>query len=76
MRCPTCRHQMIVDHFTELEDETGHLWLRAWRCERCQATAESYLENSMLPSPLRLRSVVDRLLHRKRKPLEVIPLGA
>lgn len=29
MRCAQCHGAMVVDHFLDLEDAGGHLWLRA-----------------------------------------------
>lgn len=40
MRCARCHGLMVVDHFLDMRDDTGHLWLRAWRCVNCGAVVE------------------------------------
>lgn len=40
MRCTRCRGLMVVDHFLDMRDDTGHLWLRVWRCVNCGTVAE------------------------------------
>ncbi len=35
MKCQRCRGLMVVDHYIDMEDDSGHLWLRAWRCITC-----------------------------------------
>jgi hypothetical protein len=35
-----CHGLMVVDHFLDLEDAGGHLWLRSWRCVNCGAVVE------------------------------------
>ena len=40
MRCAQCHGAMVVDHFLDLEDAGGHLWLRAWRCVNCRVIVE------------------------------------
>ena len=34
MRCRHCHGLMVVDHFLHRDDNSGHLWLRTWRCAR------------------------------------------
>ncbi len=35
MKCQRCDGLMVVDHYIDMEDDSGHLWLRAWRCVAC-----------------------------------------
>ena len=74
MRCTHCHGMMVVDHFVDLEDTSGHLWLRAWRCVNCGNVVE--------PGMLRRREVHHALLARLEKQLsrraprhEVVPIG-
>lgn len=47
MRCRRCRGLMVVDHFVDLADDQGGLWLRAWRCVNCG----DVIEPSLRPAP-------------------------
>jgi hypothetical protein len=75
MRCTHCHGLMVVDHFLDLEDAGGHLWLRAWRCVNCGAIVE--------PGILRRRHIHRSLLSQLRARLskrparhsEAVPLG-
>jgi hypothetical protein len=31
---------MVVDHFIDVEDDSGHLWLRGWHCINCGAVED------------------------------------
>jgi hypothetical protein len=74
MRCTHCRELMVVDHFLDMEDDSGHLWLRAWRCVNCG----SVVEPGMLGRRQTHRTLLTRLEKRllKRAPRhEVVPIG-
>lgn len=35
MNCPRCNGLMVVDHFIDMQDDSGQLWLQGWRCMIC-----------------------------------------
>lgn len=45
MTCTRCRGLMVIDSFIDLE-ETGHLWMEAWRCMNCGCIADSVVEQN------------------------------
>ena len=45
MTCTRCQGLMISDSFIDLE-ETGHLWMRAWRCMNCGCIADAVVEQN------------------------------
>ncbi len=74
MACGRCHGFMVVDHFIDMQDDSGHLWLRGWRCVNCG----DVVEPGILKHRLGWRSLFAQLLDRcraRRKHLEVIPLG-
>ncbi len=55
MRCGRCHGLMVVDDLMDMEDDTGLLWLRAWRCVNCGAVEESVITRHRLeraPEPV------------------------
>jgi hypothetical protein len=40
MACRRCRGLTVVDHFIDMQDDQGHLWLTAWRCVNCGDVVE------------------------------------
>lgn len=54
MHCSRCKGMMVVDHFIDMEDDTGHLWLRAWRCIQCGHVVD--------PATARRRSRLERVV--------------
>lgn len=54
MTCVRCQGLMIVDSFIDMEEDTGQLWLSAWRCLNCgQVHDPGLIRNRLEP-----RSVV------------------
>jgi hypothetical protein len=45
MTCTRCQGLMISDSFIDLE-ETGHLWMKAWRCMNCGCIADAVVEQN------------------------------
>jgi hypothetical protein len=35
MKCSKCQGLMAVDSFIDLLDDSGQLWISAWRCLNC-----------------------------------------
>lgn len=35
MECQRCKGLMVMDHVVDIADDSGHLWLKAWRCLTC-----------------------------------------
>ncbi len=55
MRCGRCHGLMVVDCLMDMEDDSGALWLRAWRCVNCGAVEESVITGQRLeraPEPV------------------------
>ena len=51
MRCGRCHGLMVVDFLMDIEDDSGLLWLRAWRCVNCGAVEEPVItRRRLLPS--------------------------
>ncbi|MEP6887595.1 MAG: hypothetical protein ABI945_04650 [Nitrospirales bacterium] len=50
MNCSRCRGLMIVDSFIDLQEDTGQLWLSAWRCVNCgQVHDPGVIRNRLAP---------------------------
>ena len=48
MICSRCQGLMTVDSFIDMEEDTGQLWLSAWRCVNCaQVTDPGIIRNRM-----------------------------
>ena len=45
MTCTRCQGLMISDSFIDLE-ETGHLWMKAWRCMNCGCIVDTVVEQN------------------------------
>lgn len=35
MECRRCKGLMVMDHVVDIADDSGHLWLKTWRCLTC-----------------------------------------
>jgi hypothetical protein len=66
---------MLVDHFMDLTDDTGHLWLRAWRCLNCGEVVEPGIVSRRQVRRSRLKRLVERLEGKSPRRGEVVPLG-
>jgi hypothetical protein len=48
MQCERCEGQMLMDHYMDME-ESGALWLTAWRCLNCgNVVDEQILEHRLM----------------------------
>lgn len=45
MTCTRCRGLMVTDNFIDLQ-ETGHLWMTAWRCMNCGYVVDQVAEQN------------------------------
>lgn len=75
MACQRCHGLMVVDHFIDMQDDRGHLWLRGWPCVNCGEVVEpGILLHRGAPRSLlaRLLARWKRTVHRKYEP---IPFG-
>ena len=75
MRCGRCRGLLVVDYFIDMQDNSGHLWLRAWRCVNCGEVVEPGILRHRSTQPSRLPRFVEWLTRRRLRPYEVVPLG-
>lgn len=54
MDCPRCNGLMVVDHFIDMEDDSGQLWIRGWRCAICGEVVDPTIsKHRMIQSSLR-----------------------
>lgn len=74
MQCERCRGLMVVDHFVDLADQDGNLWLRAWRCVNCGAVMEPGILRNRTAKPSRLTQILGRLT-AKPAHSDVVPIG-
>jgi hypothetical protein len=64
----------VVDHFIDMQDDRGHLWLCAWRCVNCG----DVVEPGILRNRLSQKSFLTRLVGkwgRPRQKHEPIAIG-
>ena len=45
MKCTRCQGLMVSDSFIDLQ-ETGHLWMIAWRCMNCGYVVDQVAEQN------------------------------
>jgi uncharacterized Fe-S cluster-containing MiaB family protein len=72
MHCPRCKGMMVVDHFIDMADDTGHLWLRAWRCILCGNVVDPAMERHRRS---RLAQVIGKFSRKSVETDEVVELG-
>lgn len=79
MDCERCHGLMAVDHFLDLADQEGRLWLRVWRCLNCGWVTEPGILRNRTSAPPRLARLLDRLTGKPRRAPshrgEVVALG-
>lgn len=46
MSCSRCKGCMIEDYLLDMEDSSGPMWLRAWRCMNCGNVFDNVLEHN------------------------------
>lgn len=50
--CVRCRGLMVLDHYIDLQDDTGQIGLDAWRCMNCGEVVDLVIrENRFRPAP-------------------------
>jgi hypothetical protein len=69
---------MVVDSFIDLLDDSGHLWLRAWRCVNCGEVSEPGIITNRSVHRFWLARLAGRMLPKSKRPrtVELIPLTA
>jgi hypothetical protein len=75
MRCERCHRLMIVDHFLDLEDDGGHLWLRAWGCANCRSEVEPGMAERGAVHRTLLARLRERWAKQPSVQPEVVPIG-
>jgi len=48
MKCQRCDGLMVVDHYIDMQDDSGHLWLRALRCVICGEVLDPRIQRHRL----------------------------
>lgn len=74
MACRRCRGLTVVDHFIDMQDDRGHLWLCAWRCVNCGDVVEPGILRNRRAKRSFMGRLVDRWALAHRKP-EAIAIG-
>ncbi len=46
MSCYRCNGCMVEDFLLDMEDSSGPMWLKAWRCMNCGNVADSVLQRN------------------------------
>ncbi|MGH7232705.1 MAG: hypothetical protein ACREJU_15310 [Nitrospiraceae bacterium] len=62
MTCRQCHGPMTVDSFIDMQDDSGQVWLSAWRCVNCGQV----LDPGIIRNKLKPRAEVVRLVERLR----------
>jgi len=74
MACRRCHGLTVMDHFIDMQDDRGHLWLCVWRCVNCGDVVEPGILHNRLAGKALWARLVHRLGRRHRK-AEAIPIG-
>ncbi|TAJ28352.1 MAG: hypothetical protein EPO64_04795 [Nitrospirae bacterium] len=76
MKCHRCHGLMVVDHFIDMEDDSGHLWMRGWRCVTCGDVVDPKIHrHRLIQSSLRDR-IAQVMARKPKKVREVVRLSA
>lgn len=75
MTCERCQGLMVVDHFIDMQDGGGSLWLRAWRCMNCGDIVDPAIIRHRLARSSPLAGFIKRCAKTCGKRYEVIPIG-
>lgn len=75
MRCERCRGLMVVDYFIDMQDSSGHLWLRAWRCVNCGEVVDPGITHHRIAQRSGLACLLQRLETRLPNRYERVPPG-
>ena len=74
MRCQRCHGLMVVDHFIDME-ETGGLWMRAWRCVACGEVVDPRIMRHRMRQG-RLSQLAKAVAGRRKHERDVVHLSA
>lgn len=77
MKCERCDGLMVIDHYIDMQDDSGQLWLRAWRCIMCGEVLDPRISRHRLIQTS-LRDRLTRVVgaRKARKTREVAKLTA
>ncbi len=77
MNCQRCNGLMVVDHFIDMEDDSGHLWMRGWRCVTCGEVVDPKIyRHRLIQSSLRHRVAKVAAEKKAGKSREMVRLSA
>jgi uncharacterized Fe-S cluster-containing MiaB family protein len=77
MNCQRCNGLMVVDHFIDMADDSGHLWMRGWRCVICGEVVDPKIyRHRLIQSSLRNRLTQVVAEKKAKKSREVVRLSA
>ena len=75
MTCHRCLGLMVVDHLIDME-ESGGLWMRAWRCVSCGEVIDPKIVRHRIRPPSRLCGVTRACVKRAGRVREAARLIA
>lgn len=76
MHCHRCQGLMVVDHFIDMQDDSGHLWLRGWRCVSCGAISEPLMNRNRMAQASGFRRLTRSLAKKPAGSYEIVRLTA
>ena len=76
MRCNRCKGLVVLDHFLDMMDESGHLWLRVWRCVNCGEVTDPLISLHRQAPRSAFRRLLNRGPSRPSRSPEVVRLTA
>ncbi|GEM_PF-986712 len=71
--CSRCAGCMIEDFLLDMEDSSGPMWLKAWRCMNCGNIYERVLQQNRLAKEAQMGAPTAIVPHASA---ERLPLGA
>ncbi|MCE3224683.1 MAG: hypothetical protein K0S58_2863 [Nitrospira sp.] len=80
MSCSRCKGCMIEDYLLDMEDSSGPMWLKAWRCMNCGNVFDTVLERNRqtqgvkpisIPSELPL-PIHDEVIHASSEEMNLL----
>jgi hypothetical protein len=66
---------MVEDHLVDMMDDSGHLWLRGWRCIICGEVIDPCILRQRHRQQVGVEQVVDVNAKRTRRPRQPVRVG-
>lgn len=75
MHCGRCDGYMVIDYFIDMQDDSDHLWLRAWRCVNCGEVVEPGILARRRAERYRAVHLIERVTRRAARMSEMLPVA-